>query len=121
MKMFTKRDSATAFLRKHGITKTDYALFIGKASDGKVGVRIDGDSNPIHFVVADKPKANGAAKPDQERQPTVASVCRELLLAGKTNAEVWAVVQPQFSLDDAKKTYPSWYRSELRRQGKLPA
>jgi hypothetical protein len=57
-------------------------------------------------------KANGKA-----RTNTVSAVARELILAGKSNADVWAVLSTQFKLDDSKKHYPTWYRCELRRNG----
>jgi hypothetical protein len=46
-------------------------------------------------------------------------MAEELLLAGKTNAETWAALKERFKLGDDKKHYPSWYRSRLRRQGRL--
>ena len=48
---------------------------------------------------------------------TVSSVARELIVAGKTNAEVWEVISKEFKLDDGKKGYPAWYRSEVKRKG----
>jgi hypothetical protein len=62
------------------------------------------------------PKAATAAATKSE---TITSVATKLLLAGKTNAEVWAVIQPQFQLDDGKKGYPSWYRNQLKKKGLL--
>jgi hypothetical protein len=50
---------------------------------------------------------------------TVSSLSRELILAGKTNKEVWAIIKSKFKLDDNKKHYPAWYRSEMKRSGKL--
>ena len=52
-------------------------------------------------------------------KPTVSSVARVLLLAGATTDEVWEALKEQFKLSDGKKHYPSWYRAQLRRQGKL--
>jgi len=50
---------------------------------------------------------------------TCASVAKELILAGKTNKEVWEVISKQFKLDSTKKHYPTWYRCQLKRQKKL--
>lgn len=50
---------------------------------------------------------------------TISSVVTRLILAGKTNAEVWAVIKEQFKLDDSKKGYPSWYRNQLKKKGSL--
>lgn len=56
-------------------------------------------------------------KKSGKREGTVSAVARQLILDGKTNKEVWAIIQPQFKLDDSKKHYPAWYRAELRRNG----
>jgi hypothetical protein len=65
---------------------------------------------------AKEPKAKQEPKP---RRVSVSSVAEELLLAGKTNEEVFAVLKEKFKLDDSKKNYPSWYRCRLKRQKKL--
>jgi len=54
-----------------------------------------------------------------EARITVSSVARELILAGKTNKEVFQALAEQFDLDDSKKHYPSWYRSQLVRRGEI--
>ena len=54
-----------------------------------------------------------------KREGTVSAVARQLILSGKSNADVWAALQAQFKLDDSKKHYAAWYRAELRRAGKL--
>lgn len=59
-------------------------------------------------------------KAPKVRKVTCTSVSEELIMAGKTNAEVWAVIQPQFNLDDKKKGYPAWYRMNLARKGMNP-
>jgi hypothetical protein len=55
-----------------------------------------------------------------ERGATITCVAEQLILQGRTNQEVWEVIQPMFQLDTKKKHYPSWYRSRLIRAGKLP-
>jgi hypothetical protein len=62
--------------------------------------------------------------PKKSRKPagdTVSAVARALILAGKTNQEVWIALQKQFNLDDGKRSYPGWYRSEVKRKGLLAA
>jgi hypothetical protein len=59
-------------------------------------------------------------KPPKVRKVTCTSVSEELIMAGKTNAEVWEVIKAQFNLDDGKKGYPAWYRMNLTRKGKNP-
>jgi len=71
-----------------------------------------------------KPAIKPVAKPSQkpqakpEGQPSVASTIRDLIKAGKSNEQIWAIVKPKFTLDDAKKNYPAWYRSQLNRTKK---
>jgi hypothetical protein len=48
-------------------------------------------------------------------------VARDLILAGKTNEEVWVALKEQFKLSDDKRHYPTWYRCQLKRAGKLAA
>jgi len=48
---------------------------------------------------------------------TVSSVARGLIVAGKTNDEVWAALKSEFKLDDSKKSYPAWYRRECKTKG----
>lgn len=48
---------------------------------------------------------------------SVSSIAEGLIIAGKTNQEVWAVIKERFKLDDTKKSYPAWYRGRLRRKG----
>lgn len=61
----------------------------------------------------------GKVKPGRKADgaPSVSSRCQQLIKAGKTNDQVWAVVKKEFSLDDTKKSYPAWNRSKLRRDG----
>lgn len=59
-----------------------------------------------------------AEKPAKSPRLTVSGVARELILQGLDNKAVWERLQEQFKLDDGKKHYPAWYRSELRRSGK---
>jgi hypothetical protein len=61
-----------------------------------------------------KPEAPASAKP--ARKPTVSSVARELILAGRTNEEVFAALHAKFKLPESKKHYPAWYRSDLVRR-----
>lgn len=115
----SKRDSATAILRKLGVNPRDYDLFIERTDDGlkvKIGLA-DDHVQSLKAAAANKPKPPKAAKPPKV---SVSTVCRELILAGRSNEETWAAVKEQFRLDDSKRHYPAWYRGELRRQGKLP-
>jgi hypothetical protein len=143
---FTKRDSATAFLRKNKIQKDLYSNFITKIN-GKFVVNTKAVDD---FLSGDKPTeqepknvgikvskevVGDALKLAQDSKPlttdeiakkkvkpedtTVSSLSRKLILDGKTNKEVWAVIKAKFKLEDNKKHYPAWYRSEMKRSGKL--
>lgn len=141
-KHYASRDSATQVLKKMGVAKGDYDLFITKDKDGAV---LDLASAKRHLADADKralealaaknkektdeaaaaaaaaPKPERETRPAGERKPSVASVARELILAGLDNAAVFTKLHEQFGLDDGKKHYPAWYRSDLKRKGLLPA
>jgi hypothetical protein len=45
----------------------------------------------------------------------VGQLARDLILAGRTNQEIWVALKQRFNLDDSKKHYPSWYRCQLKR------
>lgn len=139
IKHYTRRDSATAALRKLGIIAADYSKFITQTtSDGGVSCDLEAaqayvSGHSKHLPqedatikgeitettsVAKAPKKT--AKASADKMPSISAVCRELILAGKTNKEVWDIVQPQFQLSDKKRGYPAWYRTELKNAGKLP-
>lgn len=70
-------------------------------------------------TVGATPKKTPAAK--AEKKASCAGRVREMVADGRTNAEIWAVVQPEFGLSDDKKWYPGWYRADaIRRAGKTP-
>lgn len=127
MKTYTRRDSCTALLKKMGIDKTEYNQFITSAN-GLFYV----DLVAAEKLIADrKAAAEEAAKPKSKKSTTetdkpakvekesCSSVCRDLIRAGKTNAEIWAIVKTKFNLGDNKKHYPAWYRADLARKGEV--
>ena len=61
----------------------------------------------------DKPERRGT----HDRGRTVSSVARELILQGLDNNAVYGKLVDEFKLDETKKYYPAWYRSELRKKG----
>ena len=56
---------------------------------------------------------------DSKRHPYCQMVYA-MIRDGKTDQEIWAVIQPMFNLEDKKKYLPRWYRCRLRRLGKIP-
>ena len=84
---------------------------------------------PETKVVASRPytgvdKSGGNAKINitgagqKPKRASVADEFRELIKAGKTNAEVWAIMQPRHNLPDSKKGYPAWYRADMARKNR---
>lgn len=96
--LFNSRDTAVRALKGHGVAKVDYNRYIEKTGDEKYSIA-------AYF-------AGG------KKRVSCASTARDLIRAGKTNAEVWEVIQKEFKLDDSKKHYPSWYRSAMKREAK---
>lgn len=43
--------------------------------------------------------------------------CRELILSGKSNDEVWSIIKKEFDLSDDKKYYPHWNRTNMKKKG----
>lgn len=134
VRFYKTRDSATSMLRKIGVQARDYNLFIEKMSDGQVACKValaemhlESLKNPAPKAAEPKTKAvkavktakKAAAEPKAKRAG-ISATARELILAGKTNQEVWAILKEQFNLDDSKKHYPTWYRCEMKRNGQLP-
>lgn len=130
VKILARRDSCTTILRKMGIHPRDYNAFIEVMTDGKFACHIARAEMHLESLKqaaapkAEKPaKKEAAAKPakkeaaKREAARTVSTVARELIVAGKTNVEVWAIIQKEFDLDDSKKSYPAWYRSDCKRKG----
>lgn len=133
-KTYTRRDSATSALRKIGLQARDYDLFITKKSDNEFECRLGAAAAHLESLKNPAPKTimGSAIKagrrvtdPVVQDKPAkakgVSAVARELILAGKTNQEVWAAIKDAFNLDDSKKHYPTWYRCEMKRKGQLPA
>jgi len=65
--------------------------------------------------------ASAEIKAAAPRTETVSGVMRGMIIEGKSNSEIWESCKVRFGLGDEKKGYPGWYRSQLRRQGKLDA
>jgi len=146
MKLVKTRDAATSILRKLGINSRDYSLFITKTPGGLF--EVDSDKASAHLKAPAKHSLGLVTEPAPAKEPviirdsgkvkavsrtavvqkmldstapkvSISGLAEQLLLEGKTNAETWAALKERFKLGDDKKHYPSWYRSRLRRQGRL--
>ncbi|UOF79487.1 hypothetical protein [Caudoviricetes sp.] len=115
------RDAATAILRKLGIKPRDYNLFITHTIEGVFEVReLEAQAHLQALTQPAKPAPGLMEKPEQpkgEKKVSCSKVASDLILAGKTNEEVWTVIAEQFKLDVKKRGYPAWYRFQLRKQG----
>jgi hypothetical protein len=60
-------------------------------------------------------KAAPAKQAKKERKPSMSATARALILAGKSNAEVFKVLHAQFGLSEIHKAYASWFRAQLVR------
>jgi len=144
IKSYTRRDSATAALRKMGVDKSQYDQFIhhsvsetsdtyafdydevllalktAQTPEDVVEVSEEPTKKPPRVAKKNQPsqkqKAPAAKKSTRPPGRPVASgdslsaVCRDLLAEGKTNPEIWNIIQPKFALDEKKKYYPAWFR-----------
>lgn len=108
-KVYTRRDSATAALKKLGVKQADYNKFITQA-DGKFVCLLAAASEHL------EPPKKSQATVKAATRVTVAGVVRGLVTAGKTNEEIWAIIQPQFRLRDDQRHYPGWYRNQQTRK-----
>jgi len=74
-------------------------------------------------AVSTKGKAKKEKPPKEPKTPriTIASIMRQLLLAGKTNEETWEEAKKVLpdKVGDRQRNHPAWYRSKLRSEGKL--
>lgn len=135
IKTYTRRDSVTSILRKRGIPSDQYNDWIIKNDDGTFSIREQAESSTPPCdeepktvetkTTAKEHKVPGAPKKTKktkvqdvpkETRRTVSSAAREHILAGHDNKKVWELLKEEFNLDDSKKHYPSWYRSEMKRK-----
>lgn len=126
VKKYARRSSATTALKKLGIQVQDYNLFIEQKKDY---VLCDLDSAVKHLRPGNKvgnkltsvpPMEVGKPSRKRANSASIFQVAKNLIVSGKTNAEVWAALKAQFGCTDTKKHYPAWYRAKLKRDGVYP-
>lgn len=113
-RIYAKYDSAASLLSKLGIAKADYQKFVHLTDENKFAVDIEAANK--HLETHAKKQAVVRRKKE-----TCSDVARKLILKGKSNEQVWKILQLQFGLDETKSYYPTWYRNELKRKGVLSA
>jgi restriction endonuclease Mrr len=127
VKTFTRRDSCTAILKKLGVPASDYNQFIWRTTDGRFTVNTEKAElylasrlqNVAKEVVQGRNKGatERQAESNQIKRPSSASFIRRLILDGKTNQEIFKILQDQFGCGEEKSNHAAWYRSQMRRQG----
>ena len=95
---------------------------ISKTDGGTLTVAIEAATAHLQSLLLPStpaPKVEPKSVPADkgEKKVSCSAVARDLILAGKTNDEVWAVIAEQFKLDQKKRGYPAWYRFQLRKTG----
>jgi hypothetical protein len=92
---------------------------VAKFSDRKAGakrvMKVLGDaqvklatSEPSTKKKTAAKKAGGAPKTE-----SIAGTIKALIADGKSNDEIWSIVQPKFNMPDGHKHYPQWYRRQV--------
>lgn len=114
MKTYIRRDSATSKLRKLGMPKEQYNRYITNVDGGRVYLNLEAAERSL--IKADVEAAREETKPEV----TISAFCKRLILAGHSNQQVYKALLETFGdPDEKRRQYPSWYRSQLRKQGKL--
>ena len=145
-KIFETRKLAVGQLRELGVAPSKFTQYVKLRADGQYDCDIDQAKADLAATPAvgkvkkpaakkapakkapakkapakkapakKKAAAKKAADPKKDRV-SVSSTCREMILAGKTNEQIWKVIQKEFNLDDSKKYYPAWNRSDMKKRG----
>lgn len=122
VKFYRRRDSATTLLRKMGVKPSAYNTFISKTEDGRFACQVALAETHLQLLAVADSKPKRKARKNGKRV-TISGMCRKLILDGKTNKEIFALLQEKFGeerINEGKQHYPAWYRCELRRKGQLP-
>lgn len=118
----TRLARVTEALRSHAAKAgTEHADCIAVELIEKTNVEeVPPSAEVLNKVV--KTKAPPAVKAATLKTPkvTFASRCRALILEGKTNAEIWAVLAPEFGYDEktaVQRSHAGWHRADMKRKG----
>jgi len=113
VKIVTRRDSATAILRKLGIHRDSYHVYIKELTDGRFMVDV-GRVEALKAGKGPKPptKTTGDDTP-RSRFGGLAQTIRDMIRQGLSNDEI----KTKLNLPPEKHHYPSWYRCQLNKAG----
>ena len=94
---------------------------VTKFSDRKAGakriMKVLGDAQ-VKLATSEPSAKKRAAKKAGESKAkgaTIAGTIKALIADGKSNEDIWAIVQPQFNMPDNHKHYPQWYRRQVNK------
>lgn len=99
-------------------TTSEFFDAVGDILSGKKKAKDFTGPKNVDTSKAKKETKAEAPKTEKEARRTVSSAAREHILAGHDNKKVFELLQSEFKLDDDKKSYPGWYRSEMKRKVK---
>jgi len=108
--------AANALAKSVDQTSSEKAVDNAKKDPKLVIIPPDPGTKKAEKPVVDKKKAGKPAAEVKQPKRTVSSVCRTLIAEGKTNEEVWEAVRLLFDLPDTKKSYPAWYRADMKKK-----
>jgi hypothetical protein len=117
-KFYTDIDGAKKFVAKTSAPVVDHA-----ASNSRIEKLLKSDAKTKVGAKADKAQTKkdiaAAASKEGGQRTGVSAIVRALILEGKSNQEVWDELSSgdEPVLNANQKSYPSWYRCELRRKG----
>lgn len=97
VKTVTRRDSATAILRKIGIKPRDYNLFIAEIDDGKFAVRVEDAEKHLKALV-------GPSEEEVAKQAALAKQAQELRAQLETKVKTTKVVKARKQATVASRT-----------------
>lgn len=55
------------------------------------------------------------------RKKTIADLARRMVVAGKSDAQIYAALRRQFNLPEEKRWYVRWFRAEVARKPSVVA
>ncbi len=121
-KTLDERKAAVATSDPKGTTKQAAAKAKAKAKAPKPDADEKKAANLAKLkALNEQKKAERAAAGPKEKKPSAASRFQELIMEGKkSDDDIFTAVKKEFDLDDSKRSYVSWYRNKLLKDGKNP-
>ena len=67
-----------------------------------------------------EPTSTKPVEPKVSRCKDYVLEIKDLIMSGKSNSEIWDIIQPKYNLDEKKKVFAGWYRGDMKRKGLAP-